>query len=138
MILVSRGPPLPSVLTAAFLRGESGGGGFYAARAHQPTYQGRRVAPSMRQATRPLQRRGATGLRERLRLPQIKAPENEPITPELGFGPADSLYKTRRIPGAAGYMSCCGCMSRAGPAKRDSGLSHIKKPQTPWPPVHEH
>nr|DAR48940.1 MAG TPA: hypothetical protein [Caudoviricetes sp.]DAS64156.1 MAG TPA: hypothetical protein [Caudoviricetes sp.] len=29
-------------------------------------------------------------------------------------------------------------MSRAGPVKRDSGLSHIKKPQTPWPPVHEH
>ena len=27
MILVSRGPPLPSVLTAVFLRGESGGGG---------------------------------------------------------------------------------------------------------------
>ena len=34
---VSRAPPLPSVLTAAFLRGESGGGGFYAAlRAHEP------------------------------------------------------------------------------------------------------
>ena len=92
----------------------------------------------MRQATRPLQRRGAAGLRERLRLPQSEAPENEPITPELGFGPADSLYKTRKIPGAAGYMSCRGCMSRAGPAKRDSGLSHIKKPQTPWPPVNEH
>ena len=98
----------------------------------------RRVAPSMRQATRPLQRRGAAGLWERLRLPQIEAPENEPMTPELGSGPADSLYKTRKIPGAAGYMPRRGCMSRAGPVKRDSGLSHIKKPQTPWPPVHEH
>jgi len=92
----------------------------------------------MRQATRPLQRRGAAGLQERLRLPQIEAPENEPMTPELGSGPADSLYKTRKIPGVAGYMPRRGCMSRAGPVKRDSGLSHIKKPQTPWPPVHEH
>lgn len=64
--------------------------------------QGRKVAPSMRQATRPLQRRGAAGLRERLRLPQSEAPENEPITPELGSGPADSLYKTRKTPAMTG------------------------------------
>ena len=62
----------------------------------------------MRQATRPLQRRGAAGLRERLRLPQIKAPENEPMTPALGFGPADSLYKTRKIPGKPGICPAAG------------------------------
>ena len=55
-----------------------------------------------------LQRRGAAGLRERLRLPQIKAPENEPMTPELGFGPADSLYKTRKIPGKPGICPAAG------------------------------
>ena len=53
----------------------------------------------MRQATRPLQRRGAAGLRERLRLPQSEAPENEPITPELDSRPAESLHRTREIPG---------------------------------------
>ena len=66
--------------------------------------QGRRVAPSMRQATRPLQRRGAAGLRERLRLPQSEAPENESITPELGSRQADNLHRNREIPGEAGYM----------------------------------
>ena len=67
-------------------------------------YQGRRVAPSMRQATRPLQRRGAAGLRDRLRLPQSEAPENESITPELGSRQADNLHRNREIPGEAGYM----------------------------------